>query len=163
MPQRDRDSWNTILDGYTKVKQMSMAFELFKTMAQRDVVSWSTMFSGYCKTGDLEMTRMLFDKTPSKKLVSQTIMISRYAKNGLVNEAIELYMQMEDVGLRLDVASFVSILVVCAKSGLLSLVKECMISSKGVCTTLVCKCNDCYVCQVWKFALCNKVHILVVR
>ncbi|XP_004232191.1 pentatricopeptide repeat-containing protein At3g29230 [Solanum lycopersicum] len=141
MPQRDRVSWNTMLDGYTKAEQMSVAFELFKTMPQRDVVSWSTMVSGYCKAGDLEMARMLFDKMPSKNLVSWTIMISGYAEKGLINEAILLFMQMEETGLRLDVAAFVSILAACAESGMLSLGKKVHDSverSMYKCNTLVC-------------------------
>ncbi|KAF3648689.1 Pentatricopeptide repeat-containing protein [Capsicum annuum] len=155
MPERDRVSWNTMLDGYTKAEQMSVAFELFKNMPQRDVVSWSTMVSGYCKAGDLEMARMLFDKMPSKNLISWTIMISGYAEKGLVNEAIELYVQMEETGLRLDVAAFVSILAACAESGMLSLgvrVHDTVERSMYKCNTLVCN------ALIDMYAKCGSLH-----
>ena len=121
MPERDTVSWNTILDGYVKAGEMDAAFELFEKMPARNVVSWSTMVLGYSKAGDMDMARMLFDKMPIKNLVPWTIMISGYAEKGFAKDAINLYKQMEEAGLKLDDGTVISILSACAVSGLLGL------------------------------------------
>ncbi|CAN4082638.1 unnamed protein product [Withania somnifera] len=151
MKERDVVSCNSMISALLKVGDLREARKLFDEMPQRDRVSWNTMLDGYTKAeqmrmlslglGDLEMARMLFDKMPSKNLVSWTIMISGYAEKGLVNEAIELYVQMEEAGLRLDIAAFVSILAACAELGMLSLgkrVHDSVESSMYKCNTLVC-------------------------
>lgn len=124
MRERDTVSWNTMLDAYVKVGEMNAAFELFEKMPARNVVSWSTMVMAYSKAGDMDMARMLFDKMPVKNLVTWTIVISGYAEKGLAKDAINLYNQMEDAGLKLDDGSVISILSACAVSGLLGLGKR---------------------------------------
>lgn len=124
MPERDTVSWNTILDGYVKAGEMNAAFELFEKMPARNVVSWSTMVLGYSKAGDMDMARILFDKMPVKNLVPWTIMISGYAEKGLAKDAINLYNQMEEAGLKFDDGTVISILSACAVSGLLGLGKR---------------------------------------
>lgn len=124
MPERDVVSWNTMLDGYVKAGDISAAFRLFEKVPGRNVVSWSTMVLGYTKAGDMDMARLLFDKMPVKNLVSWTIMISGYAERGFTKEAISLYNDLENAGLKLDDGTVISILAACAKSGLLALGKR---------------------------------------
>ncbi|KAJ4707368.1 Pentatricopeptide repeat-containing protein [Melia azedarach] len=121
MPDRDTVSWNTILDGYVKGGEMNLAFELFEKMPERNIVSWSTMIWGYSKDGDMEMAKLLFDRMPAKSLVPWTIIISGYAEKGMAKEAKRLYKQMEEVGLKPDDGTIISILAACAESGLLGL------------------------------------------
>ncbi|PIM98014.1 hypothetical protein CDL12_26949 [Handroanthus impetiginosus] len=140
MPERDWVSWNAILDGYVKAGEMSAAFAIFEKMPSRNVVSWSTVISGYAKNGDMENAKILFDNMPVKNLVAWTIMISAYAEKGLAKEAIKLYHQMEDAGLKLDDGSIVSILSASAESGLLRLgkkVHQSIIRSRYKCGTLI--------------------------
>ena len=121
MPERDMVTWNTMLDGYVKARQMNEAFDFFQNMPERNVVSWSTIVSGYSKAGDMDMARMLFDKMPVKNLVTWTIIIAGYAEKGLAKEATILYDQLEEVGLKPDDGTIISVLAACAESGLLSL------------------------------------------
>ncbi|GAB4827328.1 hypothetical protein Ancab_034215 [Ancistrocladus abbreviatus] len=131
MPNRDVVSWNTILDGYVKAGKVDVAFELFKRTPERDVVSWSTMLSGYCQAGNMEMARMLFDKMPFKTSVPWTIIISGYAERGFAKEAMSLYCEMENIGLRRDEGAVISILAACADSGLLGLGQKVHASIEG--------------------------------
>ncbi|PON96329.1 Pentatricopeptide repeat [Trema orientale] len=121
MPERDVVTWNTMLDGYAKARQMNEAFQFFQIMPERNVVAWSIMLSGYSKAGDMDMARMLFDKMPVKNLITWTIMIAGYAEKGLAKEATKLYDQMEEVGLKPDDGTIISVLAGCAESGLLGL------------------------------------------
>ncbi|KAL5741321.1 hypothetical protein ACOSP7_028053 [Xanthoceras sorbifolium] len=140
MPERDMVSWNTMLDGYAKAGEMNMAFELFEKMPERNVVSWSTMVWGYSKDGDMDTAKLLFDRMPVKSLVPWTIIISGYAEKGMANEAVRLYDQMEEVGLKPDNGTVISILAACSESGLLSLgmkVHASIVRNRFKCSTNV--------------------------
>ncbi|CAN8240796.1 unnamed protein product [Cochlearia groenlandica] len=90
-------TWNTMISGYVKRRQMKQAQNLFDEMSQRDVVSWNAMISGYVSCGGtrfLEEARKLFDEMPERDSFTWNTMISGYAKNRKISEAMSLFEAM---------------------------------------------------------------------
>ncbi|XP_010418205.1 PREDICTED: pentatricopeptide repeat-containing protein At1g62260, mitochondrial-like [Camelina sativa] len=96
---RNTVTWNTMISGYVKRREMNKARKLFDEMPVRDVVSWNAMISGYVSCGGvrfLEEARKLFDEMPSRDSFSWNTMISGYAKNRKVSEAFLLFEKMPE-------------------------------------------------------------------
>ncbi|KFK40616.1 hypothetical protein AALP_AA2G019400 [Arabis alpina] len=96
---RNTVTWNTMITGYVKRREMTQARKLFDKMPERDVVTWNAMISGYVSCGGvkfLEEARKLFDEMPSRDFFSWNTMISGYAKNRMVSEALLLFKSMPE-------------------------------------------------------------------
>ncbi|KAL1213261.1 Pentatricopeptide repeat-containing protein [Cardamine amara subsp. amara] len=92
-------TWNTMISGYVKRREMTQARKLFDEMPERDVVTWNAMISGYVSCGGirfLEEARKLFDEMPSRDFFSWNTMISGYAKNRKISEALLLFEKMPE-------------------------------------------------------------------
>lgn len=46
-------TFNNILNGYTKLKELDIARKVFDEIPQRDTVSWNTLIAGYVNSGNL--------------------------------------------------------------------------------------------------------------
>lgn len=75
----------------------------------------------YCDCGSLFDAQKVFDSRPDKKLVSCVILISAYAQKGLLSEAIELFLLMQEFGIRPSSSIFTSLLSNFSGSSLLQL------------------------------------------
>ena len=64
--------------------------------------------------GVLVDARQVFDKLLKKDVVSWNLMIGAYAQHGHVKEAYTLFCQMQRVGLKPEVITYMSILNACA-------------------------------------------------
>ncbi|KAK6141744.1 hypothetical protein DH2020_024513 [Rehmannia glutinosa] len=96
---RNSVTWNSILSGYAKCREIGKARMLFDEMPKRDVVSWNLMISGYVSCRGrryVEEGRCLFDKMPERDFVSWNTMISGYAKNGRMDDALKLFNSMPE-------------------------------------------------------------------
>ncbi|KAK1381591.1 Mitochondrial editing factor 9 [Heracleum sosnowskyi] len=95
---RNNVTWNSMLSGYVKGREIVQARKLFDRMPQRDVVSWNTMISGYLACGRryLEESRLLFDVMPERDFVTWNTMINGYAKNGKLDEAFGMFNKMPE-------------------------------------------------------------------
>ncbi|PQQ09057.1 pentatricopeptide repeat-containing protein [Prunus yedoensis var. nudiflora] len=51
MSVRNLYSWNNMLSGYAKMRNLKEARSLFDKMPEKDVVSWNTMVIGYAQSG----------------------------------------------------------------------------------------------------------------
>ncbi|XP_019057407.1 PREDICTED: pentatricopeptide repeat-containing protein At1g62260, mitochondrial isoform X2 [Tarenaya hassleriana] len=99
MEERNTVTWNTMISGYVKRREMAQARRLFDEMPERDVVSWNTMISGYVSCSGarfLEEARSLFDAMPVRDCISWNTMISGYAKHGRMEEAVWLFNKMPE-------------------------------------------------------------------
>ncbi|KAF3778273.1 Pentatricopeptide repeat-containing protein [Nymphaea thermarum] len=72
----------------------------------------------YAKCGDLDVAKALFDRMSNRDLVSWTAMIAGYGMNGNGEEAISLFNQMKEAGIRPDEVSFIPLLYACSHTGL---------------------------------------------
>lgn len=52
--------WNVMIDGYTKIGDLTYAQKLFERMPNRSVVSWNTMIAGYSQNGLFKAAMDLF-------------------------------------------------------------------------------------------------------
>ncbi|KAK9922351.1 hypothetical protein M0R45_030818 [Rubus argutus] len=124
-----------MIGGLAKVGELGNARCLFDKMLQRDAVSWNSIFDGYVKAGKMDEAFELFERMPQRNVVSWSTLVS-----GAFKEAIMLYDQMEKVGLKPDSRAIISILAVCAKSGLIASGKKVHASIESIsfkCSTLV--------------------------
>ncbi|XVF67981.1 hypothetical protein PTKIN_Ptkin10aG0165700 [Pterospermum kingtungense] len=99
MRQRNTVTWNSMISGYVKRREITRARKLFDEMPERDVVSWNLMIKGYASCLGyrfLEEAKILFDQMPRRDFVSWNTMISGYAKNGKMDEAIGLFQSMPE-------------------------------------------------------------------
>nr|AYM00593.1 pentatricopeptide repeat protein [Salvia miltiorrhiza] len=74
----------------------------------------------YAKCGCLLEARKVFEEMKIKDVVSWTSMMSAYGRSGKGHEAVELFSQMQDLGIVPDSIAFVSILSACSHAGLLA-------------------------------------------
>ncbi|KAK4795292.1 hypothetical protein SAY86_013286 [Trapa natans] len=80
----------------------------------------NALLDAYSKCGDVGMARSVFDHmTVDRNVISWTCMISGLAMYGRVNEAIQLFYEMEESGVQPDRITFISILYACSHAGLI--------------------------------------------
>ncbi|KAJ3694958.1 hypothetical protein LUZ60_000335 [Juncus effusus] len=90
-------TWNSMLTGYVKTRQLAEARKLFDRMPHRDVMSWNVILSGYVGSFDeleFEEGRKLFDEMPKRDAVSWSTMINGYVRNRRMDDALKLFDRM---------------------------------------------------------------------
>ncbi|CAK8577714.1 unnamed protein product [Lathyrus sativus] len=81
----------------------------------------AAIVSFYAKSSALSFSRKVFDKMPQQSVVAWNTMISGYEQNGFANEAMTLFHKMNELGVRPDSATFVSVSSACSQIGSLEL------------------------------------------
>ncbi|URE47971.1 PPR repeat [Musa troglodytarum] len=92
-------SWNCMIGGYVRHRELAEARKLFDEMPRRDVVSWNSILAGYALSrdpGELEEACCLFQRMPTRDIISWNTMITGYARNGRMEEAMQLFGRMPD-------------------------------------------------------------------
>ncbi|PIN20628.1 hypothetical protein CDL12_06690 [Handroanthus impetiginosus] len=89
---------------------------IFDNMVERNVVSWNVMLNGYVKVGLVDSARELFEGIPGKDVVSWGTMIDGYVQVGRLKEALALYCEMRDTGLRPNEVMIVDIISACGEA-----------------------------------------------
>eukprot|EP01018_Ginkgo_biloba_P029405 Gb_03473 [translate_table: standard] len=72
----------------------------------------------YAKCGSLEIARHYFDKMLNRNVVSWSAMIDGYGMHGFGDDALELFFQMQQTGMKPNHITFVSVLSACSHTGL---------------------------------------------
>lgn len=88
-----------------------------KTGLDSDLSVGNCLLTMYVKCGSLDYARTLFDEMPGKGLITWNAMISGYAQNGLATHVLDLYREMEFLGVCPDPVTFVGVLSSCAHLG----------------------------------------------
>ncbi|KAK9278526.1 hypothetical protein L1049_028094 [Liquidambar formosana] len=96
MPERDLHSWNIMISGYVRNRNLGAARALFDRMPLRDVVSWNAMLSGYAQNGNVDEAREIFDKMPNKNAISWNGILAAYVQNGRIEDARRLFESKSD-------------------------------------------------------------------
>ncbi|XP_022891960.1 pentatricopeptide repeat-containing protein At5g66520-like [Olea europaea var. sylvestris] len=72
----------------------------------------------YVKCGRLDLADEVFDEMPNRDVVTWNAMISGYAMNGSGDCALEMFNQMQKVGVRPDHVTFISLFTACSYSNM---------------------------------------------
>ncbi|XP_057872199.2 pentatricopeptide repeat-containing protein At3g24000, mitochondrial [Cryptomeria japonica] len=91
---------------------------VIKYRLQSDVFVANVVVDMYAKCGSIEDSIKVFDKLSSRNVVSWTTMISAYAHYGLGKEALLIFEQMQQRGIKPDHVTFVGVLSACSHAGL---------------------------------------------
>ncbi|KAK7292212.1 hypothetical protein RIF29_07988 [Crotalaria pallida] len=79
----------------------------------------NALIDAYSKCGNVAMARLVFQNMPvTRSTVSWTSMIAGLAMHGHGEEAIQLFHEMEEAGVRPDGVTFISLLYACSHSGM---------------------------------------------
>ncbi|XP_020253597.1 pentatricopeptide repeat-containing protein At4g21065-like [Asparagus officinalis] len=92
------------------------------------------LLSFYAKCEEISMAKLVFDEITDRNLIVWSAMISGYARIGMVNEALGMFREMQEVGISPDEVTMVSVISACAKVGALDLGKwvHAFIDRKGI-------------------------------
>ncbi|XP_021274440.1 pentatricopeptide repeat-containing protein At4g39952, mitochondrial [Herrania umbratica] len=82
-----------------------------------DQIVHNALLSMYCKFGLLSVAEKLFGIIPNRNKESWNIMVSGYCKNGQEEKSIELFREMQHLGIETDLNSFVSVIFSCSELG----------------------------------------------
>lgn len=113
----------------------------------------NSLIAFYFKGKRVESAYELFDKLCDRDVISWNSMISGYVSNGFTEKGLEIFKEMMYLGIGVDLATIVSVLVGCANSGTISLgkavhalaIKSCFEGKTNFSNTLLdmySKCGD---------------------
>lgn len=118
------------LSGILSVCAQAGAFEFGKILhgyIEKSGLVWITsvnnaLLDTYSKCGNINMARLVFERMPGKKsIVSWTTMVAGLAMQGYGEEALKVFQQMEESGIKPDGITFISVLYACSHAGLIDL------------------------------------------
>eukprot|EP01018_Ginkgo_biloba_P039032 Gb_40503 [translate_table: standard] len=89
-----------------------------------EFVMGNALMDMYAKCGRVHYARQVFDKMLQRDMVSWKAMIAGYSQRGCSEDALELFRQMQEAGLKPDSPIIVAVLTACAQSGALREGKE---------------------------------------
>ncbi|KAA8519624.1 hypothetical protein F0562_013931 [Nyssa sinensis] len=78
----------------------------------------NSLISFYFRSGRIESARKLFDELSDRDVISWNSMISGYVANGFAAKGLEIFKEMLGLGIRVDLATMVSVLAACTNIGI---------------------------------------------
>ncbi|CAK9178456.1 unnamed protein product [Ilex paraguariensis] len=97
---------------------MGAARKLFGEMPVKDELSWTTIITGYVRNDNLDAARQVFEGMDENLVVAWNAIISGYVHKGFVSEALDMFIKMHLLGIKLDEFTYTSVLSACADTGL---------------------------------------------
>eukprot|EP01018_Ginkgo_biloba_P019289 Gb_18149 [translate_table: standard] len=95
-----------------------------------NVILGNCLIDMYAKCGSIDIARKVFDEMPERNVVSWSAMISGYGMHGHAKDALAVFLQMQQRGIKPNDVTFVSVLSACSHSGLVDEGRqylECMV------------------------------------
>lgn len=89
-----------------------------------DIFVSCTLIDMYSKCGSIEDAQFVFDEMPKKTTVGWNSIIAGYALHGYSEEALCMYYQMRDAGVKMDHFTFSIILRICTRLASIAHAKE---------------------------------------
>eukprot|EP01018_Ginkgo_biloba_P037440 Gb_29880 [translate_table: standard] len=87
---------------------------------ESDVSMGNSLVDMYAKCGSIEFALFMFDSMSKRDVVSWNVMIAGYGMHGQGKDALALFSQMQQTGLRPNHITFVCVLSACSHSGLVN-------------------------------------------
>lgn len=91
---------------------------LYKAGWKTDKCVESALIDMYAKCGSIAEAKKAFSSISDPDIVSWTSIISGYAQHGYVDKALQLFMRMEQSGIKPNAVTFLCILFACSHGGL---------------------------------------------
>ncbi|XP_010276203.1 PREDICTED: pentatricopeptide repeat-containing protein At3g24000, mitochondrial-like [Nelumbo nucifera] len=104
---------------------------IVKTRFGLDVFVQTALINAYAKSGSVDDARLVFNSMTERNRVTWSSMIIGYAQNGRGREAILLFEDMLNFGIKPDSITFVGVLMACSHSGLVDEGRHYFNSMKG--------------------------------
>ncbi|KAL5732032.1 Pentatricopeptide repeat-containing protein [Ranunculus cassubicifolius] len=92
--------------------------QVIKMGLEENVFVGTSVIDMYCKCGRVGMARKVFNSMTKKNVKSWTAMISGYGMHGCAREALDVFYEMQRVGVNPNYITFVSVLAACSHGGL---------------------------------------------
>ncbi|XP_010260583.1 PREDICTED: pentatricopeptide repeat-containing protein At3g26782, mitochondrial isoform X2 [Nelumbo nucifera] len=92
--------------------------QVIKMGLEDDVFVGTSVIDMYCKCGRVEMARRAFERMKEKNVKSWTAMVAGYGMHGRAKEALEVFYEMQNAGVKPNYITFVSVLAACSHGGL---------------------------------------------
>ncbi|KAF5736877.1 pentatricopeptide repeat-containing protein [Tripterygium wilfordii] len=109
---------------YANCGRMDTAQELYDRMSPKNLIVSTAMLSGYSKMGQIKMARLIFNHMVDKDMVCWSAMISGYAESDQPQEALNLFKEMQVLGIKPDQITMLSVVSACAHLGALDQAKQ---------------------------------------
>lgn len=90
----------------------------------KDTFISCTLINMYSKCGSIEEAQYVFDEMPEKTTVGWNTLIAGYALHGHTEEALRIYSEMRDSGVKRDPFTFSVVVSICARLGSLEHAKQ---------------------------------------
>lgn len=85
---------------------------------EENVFVGTSVIDMYCKCGRVGMARKAFNRMKEKNIKSWTAMLAGYGMHGQAREALEVFDEMQNAGVKPNYITFVSVLAACSHAGL---------------------------------------------
>ncbi|XP_052203439.1 putative pentatricopeptide repeat-containing protein At1g77010, mitochondrial [Diospyros lotus] len=105
---------SALIDAYAKCGSPSDACKLFRELKRHDTILMNSMITVYSICGRIEDARQIFDTMQTKSLISWNSMVVGLSQNGYSIEALDLFCDMNRMGLCMDKFSLASVISACA-------------------------------------------------
>lgn len=117
---------NALIDAYGKCGNMLYASKMFESLTEnRNVVTCNSMISGYVNCGSHDDAHMIFTTMSERDLTTWNLMVRLYAENDRHTEALSLFLELQNSGLKPDALTVMSILPVCSQIASIHLLRQC--------------------------------------
>ncbi|MCO5600218.1 hypothetical protein L7F22_054328 [Adiantum nelumboides] len=81
---------------------------------------FNTLIDMYAKCGSIQKSVSVFEKMPNRTTISWNIVITGCAQHGCGKEALQMFQQMQEEEVRLDLVTFLAIISACSYGGLVA-------------------------------------------
>eukprot|EP01018_Ginkgo_biloba_P018692 Gb_36085 [translate_table: standard] len=108
---------------------------IFRSGFESDVSVGNSLITLYAKCGRINVARNLFDTMTKRNVASWSAMIGAYGLHGCDEDALALFSQMQQTGIKPNYITFVCVLSACSHAGLVDEgwdYLDCMIRDYGI-------------------------------
>lgn len=105
---------SALLDAYSKCGGLDDACKFFRELKVFDTILLNSMISVFSNCGRIEEAKHIFKTMPRRSLISWNSMLVGLCQNGCPIEALNMFQEMNNLGLTLDKFSLASAISVCA-------------------------------------------------
>nr|KYP69015.1 Pentatricopeptide repeat-containing protein At2g22070 family [Cajanus cajan] len=118
MPKKDVIAWNALISGYSHLQAIKVCKQIhtisIKSGIYSDYYVINSLLDAYGKCNHIDEASKIFEERSWEDLVAYTSMITSYSQYGDGEEALKLYLQMQDADIKPDPFICSSLLNACA-------------------------------------------------